>query len=93
MSPENNSLVDWDVGEFDQNNGQWIRDRARNIKWVTRPGSITCGDPVVADRLIWVGTINTSFDSRNDASILACFRENDPKTALADRTIWNLGEL
>ena len=67
VSPEKDPPVDWNIGEIDAKTGQWIKDKAWNIKWVARLGSMTCGDPVVADGLVWVGTNNTSFDSKNDA--------------------------
>ena len=45
-------------------------------------GSLTYGDPVVSNGMIWVGT-NNGYSSEGgdaiDASVLACFRESDGK--------------
>ncbi|HEY2250024.1 MAG TPA: PQQ-binding-like beta-propeller repeat protein, partial [Planctomycetaceae bacterium] len=59
---------------------QLIDGSSRNIKWTAGLGSMTYGDPVVADGLIWVGTNNHwSAQDKLDASVLACFRESDGK--------------
>lgn len=65
VSPEKHAPIDWDVGLSGM--------ESRNILWSARLGSLSCGDPVVADGLVWVGT-----NSRDgDASVLMCFRERD----------------
>ena len=61
---------------------EWDVKTGKNIKWKAKLGSMTCGDPVVADGLVWVGTNNAfsnNFDYKNDAAVLACFRESDGK--------------
>src|SRR5687767_13895986 len=75
VSPESYPPTDWDVGKYDRETGEW--QGARNIKWVASMGSNTCGDPVVADGLVWVGTNNQPDDQNEDASRLMCLRESD----------------
>jgi hypothetical protein len=72
--------LDWNVGWFDPQNGQWRNEEARNVKWIRRLGSTTCGDPVLSDGLVWVGTNNDLLwksDRGQDASVLACVRASD----------------
>jgi outer membrane protein assembly factor BamB len=53
-----NIPIDWDIGGFDRKTRQWQSEKARNIGWVAPVGSQTYGNPVVADRQIYVGTNN-----------------------------------
>ncbi|MDZ4848535.1 MAG: PQQ-binding-like beta-propeller repeat protein [Pirellulaceae bacterium] len=74
VSPERNPPTDWDVGKFDSKTGNWVG--SRNILWSAPLGSISFGDPVVADGQVWIGTNNLSrpdYNEKNDASILAGF--------------------
>lgn len=48
---------------------------AKNIRWSAELGYVSCGDPVIAGGLVWVGTNNGL--SKEDASVLMCFRERD----------------
>ena len=41
--------TDWNVGEFDRNTGEWIKDDAKHIKWQSRLGSQSYGNYIVAD--------------------------------------------
>ncbi len=50
--------TDWDVGSFDRNTGTWNHDGSENVKWVSRVGSQTYGNPVVAGGRVFVGTNN-----------------------------------
>jgi outer membrane protein assembly factor BamB len=55
---------------------------ARNIRWMAQLGRVSCGDPVIADGLVWVGTNNLNPRDPNrteDAGVLMCFRESDGK--------------
>jgi hypothetical protein len=70
--PDQQGPDDWHVGLGDT--------PARNIRWAAKLGSISCGDPVVSDGLVWVGTNNRSPrdpEQTGDASVLMCFRERD----------------
>src|SRR5271168_1448574 len=58
VSPEQNPPTDWEVGKYDGKAGKWIG--SRNIRWAAPLGSVTFGDPVVADGQVWVGTNNSS---------------------------------
>jgi outer membrane protein assembly factor BamB/precorrin-6B methylase 2 len=81
VSPEKHPPLQWDtddvqIGEYDR-----TQKPRQNVKWVAKLGSMTFGDPVVADGLVWVGT-NNDFGRdfvypRDDASVLACLRESD----------------
>ena len=76
-----NIPIDWAIGDFDDQ-GQWVADEARNVKWVSPIGSQTYGNPVVADGRVYVGTNNGSgwvqrYPGRVDLGCLICFRETD----------------
>ncbi len=76
--------VDWHPGEFDRKTGEWLKDEARNIKWVSPVGSQTYGNPVVADGRIYVGTNNSHgylkrYPADVDLGCLLCFQESDGK--------------
>ena len=81
VSPEQNPPTDWDVGYIDKKMTRRDPSKSRHVKWAAQLGSIACGDPVVADGLVWVGTNNSPrfrrFDRDADASVLACYRESD----------------
>ena len=53
-----NIPIDWEIGEFDPESGEWDSTDARNIKWVARLGSQSYGNPVVADGKVFIGTNN-----------------------------------
>jgi outer membrane protein assembly factor BamB len=53
-----NVPTEWEIGEFDYRTGEWDSSTAKNIKWVSRLGSQTYGNPVVAGGKIFVGTNN-----------------------------------
>ncbi|MDP7019106.1 MAG: PQQ-binding-like beta-propeller repeat protein [Pirellulaceae bacterium] len=72
--------IDWDVGGFDRKTGEWKKDAALNIKWVSPLGSITYGNPVVAGGRVFVGTNNGSgylkrYPNTVDLGCLLCFDE------------------
>ena len=76
VSPEKNAPTDWQIGN------KRIKQKPRNIRWSARLGMYSCGDPVVANGLVWVGTNNENPRDSNikvDASVLMCFRERDGK--------------
>ncbi|MEZ6115745.1 MAG: hypothetical protein R3C28_04125 [Pirellulaceae bacterium] len=73
---------EWDVGGFDRKTGEWKKDDAVNIKWVSAVGSQTYGNPVVANGQVYVGTNNghgyiERYPSNVDLGCLICFRESD----------------
>ena len=81
VSPERNPPTDWDVGKFDIKTGNWVG--SRNILWSAPLGSISFGDPVVADGQVWIGTNNLfrpDYNTKNDASILAGFDVRDGRS-------------
>ena len=61
VSPEKSPPADWQLGQLDATTGRWIKGSGRNIKWVARLGSMTCGDvEYVADQKVnvlvcWAG--------------------------------------
>lgn len=87
-SPSRNNVPDaknipseWNIGEFDDD-GNWVKDDAVNIKWVSPVGSQTYGNPVVANGKVYVGTNNGSgyikrYPPNVDLGCLICFRESD----------------
>src|SRR5262249_52672386 len=79
--PTRNPVRPWDEGRA----GGQVEERdakgkvvqpPKNIRWSARLGSLTHGDPVVADGLVWVGTNNVRPGTpafKEDAGVLACF--------------------
>lgn len=64
--------VDWQIAEPGR--------AAKNIRWSAPLGTVSCGTPVIANGLVWVGTNNgrpRDPDQAQDASVLMCFRESD----------------
>ncbi|HEX5032872.1 MAG TPA: serine/threonine protein kinase, partial [bacterium] len=56
-TPASNAVfTDFKPGGFDRKTGAWLKDKAKNIKWVTSVGSQTYGNPVVASGKLVVGT-------------------------------------
>lgn len=53
-----NIPTEWEVGDFDPESGEWDSSSAKNIKWVSRLGSQTYGNAVVAGDKVFVGTNN-----------------------------------
>ena len=51
VSHEKDPPIAWDIGGFDQTTRRWLTSSAKNIRWVARLGTMTCGDPVVSDGL------------------------------------------
>jgi hypothetical protein len=78
VSSERGAPTWWSVEERDD--GGAILGSG-GIRWSAKLGTMTHGDPVVSNGLIWVGT-NNFFNSEDklDASVLACFRESDGKS-------------
>ncbi len=73
-----NIPTEWEVGDFDYRTGKWDPTDAKNIKWVSRLGSQTYGNAVVADGKIYVGTNNSGgwlerYPSKVDLGCLICF--------------------
>jgi outer membrane protein assembly factor BamB len=79
VSPEKDPPLFWQVATRDAS-GQLLQP-AQNVKWTARLGSLTFGDPVISDGLVWVGTNNSGLDpdDKSDASVLLCFRASDGK--------------
>jgi outer membrane protein assembly factor BamB len=77
-----NIPAEWDVGGFDRKTGEWIAENAQNIKWVSRLGSQSYGNPVVADGRVYVGSNNgagylSRYPATVDLGCLLCFRASD----------------
>ena len=74
--------TEWEVGDFDRKTGDWIKDDAKNIKWVARIGSQSYGNPVIAGGQVYVGTNNGAgwlkrYPSNVDLGCLLAFKETD----------------
>ncbi|MGE3778829.1 MAG: PQQ-binding-like beta-propeller repeat protein, partial [Pirellulaceae bacterium] len=79
-----NIPTSWTIGEIDRKSGEWKKDGSENIRWVSRLGSQTYGNPVIADGRVYVGTNNTGgylkrYPSDYDLGVLLCFQESDGK--------------
>jgi outer membrane protein assembly factor BamB len=74
--------TDWDVGSFDRKTGRWKKDGSENVKWVSRVGSQTYGNPVVAGGRVFVGTNNgAGYLQRYPATVdLGCLVAFDQST-------------
>src|SRR4029079_19582837 len=58
-APEGKNIpTEWNIGAFDPKTGKWIKDDAKNIKWVAALGSQSYGNPVVANGQVYVGSNN-----------------------------------
>lgn len=89
-SPLRNNVVEravameWEVGEFDSETGEWKKDTATNIKWAMPLGSQTYGNTVAANGKVFVGTNNGAaylkrYPAEVDLGVLLCFDEKDGK--------------
>jgi outer membrane protein assembly factor BamB len=82
-TPEGKNIpAEWDVGEFNDETGEWVKGSGKNIKWVSRLGSQTYGNPVVANGQVYVGTNNGAgwikrYPSQVDLGCLIAFKESD----------------
>ena len=77
-----NLPAQWDVGQFEPQAGRWLRQSAKNIRWVARLGSQTYGTPVVAGGRIFCATNNGAgwlkqYPSGVDLGCLLAFRQSD----------------
>lgn len=84
VSTEKRPPLDWDIGGFDRQTRRWLDEKARNIKWTARLGTMTFAAPVIADGQVYVGTNNGGgylkrFPDGVDLGCLLCFREADGK--------------
>lgn len=75
-----NIPIEFDVGDFNRETGEWVAGSGTNIRWVSRVGSQTYGNPVVADGKVFVGTNNSGgylarYPSAVDLGCLLCFDE------------------
>ena len=83
-TPEGHDIVtEWTPGEFNDA-GEWQKDTAKNVKWVSRLGSQSYGNPVVAGGKVWVGSNNGAgwlkrYPASVDLGCLLCFNEADGK--------------
>ncbi len=74
----------WDIGSFDFRTGEWDSSSAENIKWVSRLGSQTYGNVVVAGGKAFIGTNNSGgwierYPSSVDLGCLIAFDIEDGK--------------
>ncbi len=81
VSPEKGAPLHWTV---DLTSDGGAIGSGQNIKWSVKLGSMTVGDPVVADGIVWVGTNNDERRDprgtyKSDASVLLALRESDGK--------------
>jgi outer membrane protein assembly factor BamB len=83
-TPEGKDIpTEWAIGSFDKN-GNWVKDDAKNVKWVSHLGSQSYGNPVVANGQVYVGTNNGAgnlkrYPATIDLGVLVCFSEKDGK--------------
>lgn len=79
-----NIPTEWEVGEIDFRTGEWDPKTGKNIKWVSRLGSQTYGNPVVAGGKVFVGSNNGGgwierYPFDYDLGVLLCFDAKDGK--------------
>jgi len=78
VSSEKNLPDGFDAGRRNPDTGEIDLATTKNVKWVVRLGSQSCGTPVVAGGKIFVGTNNDApRDARNqgDRGVMMCFDE------------------
>jgi len=84
-TPEGSNIpVEWSIGEFDYRTGGWNPEGSNNVKWVSRLGSQTYGNTVVADGRAYIGTNNSAgwlkrYPADRDLGCLLCFDVKDGK--------------
>ncbi|REK07460.1 MAG: serine/threonine protein kinase [Planctomycetota bacterium] len=84
-TPEGEDIpVEWNIGEFDLQTGEWNDEEAENVRWVASLGSQSYGNPVVANGHVYVGTNNGAgylkrYPPTEDLGVLACFDEETGK--------------
>ncbi|QDU25088.1 outer membrane biogenesis protein BamB [Anatilimnocola aggregata] len=71
-------------GQFDRKTGEWLKAKAKNIKWVATLGSQTYGNTVVGSGKVLLGTNNSNgyikrYPGDTDLGCLVCFDEKDGK--------------
>lgn len=69
--------IDWVISKKRQE-----IDVEKSSRWSAELGHVSCGEPVIANGLVWVGTNNghpRDANKTEDASVLMCFRESDGK--------------
>ena len=79
-----NIPTEWEIGSFDYKTGEWDPSESKNVKWVSRLGSQTYGNAVVADGKVFVGTNNSGawierYPSDVDLGCLIAFDEENGK--------------
>ena len=72
----------WKPGKFDRKTGEWDKSKSENIRWVSKLGSQTYGNPVIANGQVYVGTNNSSghvarYPYDVDLGVLLCFDEKN----------------
>jgi outer membrane protein assembly factor BamB len=84
-TPEGKNIPsEWALGEFDYRTGAWNPEGSKNVKWVSRLGSQTYGNPVVSGGKVYVGTNNSGgwlkrYPADVDLGCLLCFNVKDGK--------------
>ncbi|MBX3434650.1 MAG: PQQ-binding-like beta-propeller repeat protein [Pirellulales bacterium] len=70
--------VEWEVGDFDYETGDWDPTDAKNVKWVAKLGSQTYGNATVHGGKVFIGTNNSGgwlkrYPGNVDLGCLICF--------------------
>jgi len=56
-TPQASKLPDsWEIGRFDRKTGEWDKENAENVAWVSRLGSVTYGTPVIVGGTVLCAT-------------------------------------
>jgi outer membrane protein assembly factor BamB len=81
VSDAKNLPAEWNVGQFEEKSGRWLRDSAKNVRWAVRLGQQTYGTPVVAGGRVFCATSNAGYlkgyPETADLGCLVCLRESD----------------
>jgi outer membrane protein assembly factor BamB len=77
-----NIPLEWTIGTIDRKTQEWKKEGSKNIRWASRLGSQTYGNPVIADGRVFVGTNNQAgylkrYPSSVDLGVLLSFKESD----------------
>jgi outer membrane protein assembly factor BamB len=80
VSDAKNLPAEWNVGDFDQETGKWIKKDSRNIRWVAKLGSTTYGTPIIAEGQVYCATNNgggwlKKYPPDLDLGCLLCFQQ------------------
>jgi outer membrane protein assembly factor BamB len=74
--------IEWSIGQFETQTGQWLPASAKGVRWVARLGTQTYGTPAAAGGRVFCATNNGAgwlgeFPASVDLGCLLCFTQSE----------------